>query len=277
MEMNDLRIFAEVARLESMSKAAEKLGYVQSNITSRIRGLEIQLGTPLFLRHPKGVQLLPEGRILLQYADQITALADQAQKEISISREQMKLGATQTITSGYMRELMWNERLPMAVYTRPIRELASMLKSRELDVILVNRELPDEQLECGFMLEDRIAWMAACNLTGQPDSQLPIIVVRDPECPYQQSALKYVKDNNACRKILEADTLDIVLSTVENGQAVALLPSTLASEKLKRLDLPLFEPPALHIYMYFCKVSHDHTLSCKLTTLSGMLAEKAAV
>lgn len=55
MESNDLRIFQVVAYEGSISKAAIKMGYVQSNVTLRIKTLEDELGTKLLLRHSKGV------------------------------------------------------------------------------------------------------------------------------------------------------------------------------------------------------------------------------
>ncbi|MFP3599715.1 LysR family transcriptional regulator, partial [Chryseobacterium sp. SIMBA_029] len=54
MESGDLRIFQMVAREGSITKAAARLGYVQSNVTARIRQLEEDLKTELFFRHNRG-------------------------------------------------------------------------------------------------------------------------------------------------------------------------------------------------------------------------------
>lgn len=78
MESNDLRIFHRVAHENSFSKAAEKMGYVQSNVTLRIKKLEQELGTILFLRNNKGVSISHDGRKLLIYAEQILRLLDEA-------------------------------------------------------------------------------------------------------------------------------------------------------------------------------------------------------
>jgi DNA-binding transcriptional LysR family regulator len=61
LESSDLRIFRQVASEKSISKAANKLGYVQSNITAHIHNLEAELGTALFIRHSKGVNLTNDG------------------------------------------------------------------------------------------------------------------------------------------------------------------------------------------------------------------------
>lgn len=60
-----LRFFIEVAKLQSISKAAEKLFRTQSAITRGIQQLENQLGVKLFERHHQGVLLSDAGCYLL--------------------------------------------------------------------------------------------------------------------------------------------------------------------------------------------------------------------
>lgn len=74
MESLELRIFNEVAHSKSISKAAENMGYVQSNITTHIKKLETELNTTLFLRHNKGVTLTKDGEKLLRQSEHIISL-----------------------------------------------------------------------------------------------------------------------------------------------------------------------------------------------------------
>jgi DNA-binding transcriptional LysR family regulator len=75
VDIADLRTFEVVARLGGMNRAAAELHTVQSNVTARIRSLEQQLGSPLFLRHSRGVALTPAGRRLLPYAEMASRAA----------------------------------------------------------------------------------------------------------------------------------------------------------------------------------------------------------
>lgn len=61
MESTDLKIFMKTAHAGSISKAADHLGYVQSNVTAHIKNLESELNTSLFARHNKGVSLTKDG------------------------------------------------------------------------------------------------------------------------------------------------------------------------------------------------------------------------
>lgn len=50
MDLSDLRIFSTVVRHGGVTRAAERLHRVQSNVTTRIRQLEEDLGVALFIR-----------------------------------------------------------------------------------------------------------------------------------------------------------------------------------------------------------------------------------
>ena len=65
MDLADLRIFNTVVRAGGITRAAEKLHRVQSNVTTRIRQLEQDLGVPLFIREGKRLHLTPAGHLLI--------------------------------------------------------------------------------------------------------------------------------------------------------------------------------------------------------------------
>lgn len=54
MDVTDLNFFLAVARTGGVSRASTELLTVQSNVSSRIRALEDELGVPLFRAMPAG-------------------------------------------------------------------------------------------------------------------------------------------------------------------------------------------------------------------------------
>ena len=60
-----LHAFEAAARHMSFTEAARELGVTQAAISQRIRLLEHRLGQPLFLRHPRGLELTDAGRALV--------------------------------------------------------------------------------------------------------------------------------------------------------------------------------------------------------------------
>src|SRR3954465_4512943 len=78
MELSDIQTFAAVARTGGITRAAEELNTVQSNVTQRVKALEAEIGTPLFERHSRGMTLTGAGKRLLPYAQRMSALAREA-------------------------------------------------------------------------------------------------------------------------------------------------------------------------------------------------------
>lgn len=62
-----LRAFLAVARRGTVHGAADELGLTQTGVTQRIRSLERELRTTLFLRSRRGMALTQEGEALLRY------------------------------------------------------------------------------------------------------------------------------------------------------------------------------------------------------------------
>src|SRR5690348_4231167 len=102
MDAGDLAVFAAAAKTGGITKAAEALRTVQSNVTQRIRRLEAELGVPLFHRHSRGVTLTSAGAQLLPYAERIGRLlheARQAAANTAAARGRIAIGALESATA----------------------------------------------------------------------------------------------------------------------------------------------------------------------------------
>jgi DNA-binding transcriptional LysR family regulator len=69
MELRELRSFTTAARLRSITRAAEELGMGQPTVTTHIKKLEKELGTVLFDRIKRPIQLTPAGATLSELAE----------------------------------------------------------------------------------------------------------------------------------------------------------------------------------------------------------------
>ena len=113
MDINELKIFRAVAHKGSISRAAEELHYVQSNVTARIRQLEERLGTALFHRKSKGVALTAAGHLLLDYAERIIRLVREAEEALSDQGEpkgRLVIGSMETTTAVRLPPLLLRSR-----------------------------------------------------------------------------------------------------------------------------------------------------------------------
>jgi DNA-binding transcriptional LysR family regulator len=94
MELRLLRYFVAVAEELHFARAAERLHIAPPSLSQQIKSLETSLGTPLFVRDRRHVELTAAGRMLLPDAREILDLAARAQRNVA--------GATGPLRVGYV-------------------------------------------------------------------------------------------------------------------------------------------------------------------------------
>lgn len=116
MELRHLRYFVAVAEEGHVTRAAERLGIQQPPLSQQIRALERELDAQLFRRKPRGVELTPAGRALLDEARAILARAEEA---VATTRRAAR-GETGRIGIGFTSSASFHPFVPRAI--RAFRE-----------------------------------------------------------------------------------------------------------------------------------------------------------
>ena len=96
MDLVSLDIFRTVAEEGSVTGAARRLDRVQSNVTTRLRQLEADLGVALFSRDGRRMTLTHEGRVLLDYAHRLQSLVAEARAALVPGTERLRLGTMES-------------------------------------------------------------------------------------------------------------------------------------------------------------------------------------
>lgn len=243
-----MKIFKAVAEFQSVSKAARKLDYVQSNVSKRIEKIERELGCALFIRTNKGMSLLPAGEVFLSYCIEIIAIMDNITEQFINEKQTIRIGATQSISKHYLSQTFLQEK--RVVRTKSMDELVLLLKQEELDFIILNREITDGKLKKVSVFEEEIAWLVSNHYSSEWGEK-PVLISRDKACPYRKATLDYLaqqKEKNV--QLIELDTLDILVSMVEENQALAVLPKIVlkSNPHLQELTLNNFDNVPLVVY-----------------------------
>ncbi len=83
MELYQLGYFIEIARQRSFTRAAERLHMAQPALSQQMKNLEAELGTALFIRGRKEIQLTAAGKAFLPRAEALLTQAEAAKAIVS--------------------------------------------------------------------------------------------------------------------------------------------------------------------------------------------------
>ena len=260
MDLSDLKIFTAVVREGGVTRAAEHLHRVQSNVTTRIRQLEDDIGVSLFIREGKRLHLSPAGQVLLDYADRLLALADEARNAVQDPRPRgiFRLGAMESTAAVRLPG-------PVSEYHRLYPEvefelrtgnppsLSKAILASELDAALVTLPIADALFEKVAVFEEEpvIVSAAGTPAIGQGKGKsgkeyFPrTIIAFEHGCPHR----KRLEDWYALRDQMPERTIELgsyhaMLGCVAAGMGVALLPKSVLTTfpESKRLRIHRLPP-----------------------------------
>lgn len=82
-DLTDLRLFLHVADASNITRGALRANMTLASASERIRGMEIDLGTPLLIRRRRGVELTAAGSALHHHARLVTQQLEQMRGELT--------------------------------------------------------------------------------------------------------------------------------------------------------------------------------------------------
>lgn len=250
MELRHLRHFVAVAEARSFKLAAEeRLHTTQPSLSRQIRDLEDEVGTPLFTRGAKGVELTPSGRVFLDHA---RVMLSQAEAAVQSAR-QIAYPTKPSFALGFMighdttwlpeaLKLLRNElaNIRVVISTQNSPQLAAALLHGGIDVAFLRREDGNNDLDFRLLVEESfevflpsdhpLAAQAAIDLQQIAGETFISVSGTALSISGRQPALRrtidrYLKDNGAeITPSHEVDNLGGVMSLIASTRGIALLP-----------------------------------------------------
>lgn len=151
--LKHLIIFKEVARVKSMSKAAENLYISQPTISQKIQEIENYYNIKLFQRFSKTLGISEEGEIFLEHATKILNEMEMIDEIFFYNKEyiMLRVGITLTIASTIGPELFanlqkMNPKLKLQVTVDNTQRVEEMLLANQLDIALVEGDIHNDNI-----------------------------------------------------------------------------------------------------------------------------------
>lgn len=267
MEIRNLKTFIQVCENNSFSKAAIHLGYTQSTITAQINQLENELGVPLFDRRGKTFQINEKGKELLDYANKIVALSEEAAFAITdndIPEGTLRIGVIESIGSYVLPDILEKYMLSypqvkIEVITAKTLVIMDYLKRNLVDLILTLDDMlynPDWQLS--FAQKEPIVFLCSPSHPFARKKDLPFstvlkekFILTEKRCNYRLAFEKYCESQNILpQSSLEIGNTATILNFTEKNIGLTFLPEVTTKQMLEKGRLAVFSIKDLELNMY---------------------------
>ncbi|MDR3531978.1 MAG: LysR family transcriptional regulator [Rhodopila sp.] len=260
--MRELRTFVQVARIGSISRAAERLNIAQPALSRQLHKLEQELGVPLLVRHVRGVTLTQAGTLLLDRADALLHQFDQLPHDIRSSEDaftgHVVLGVPPSagllIAPAVFK--LFRARWPNA--TLQIREgisslLEEWLLDRRLDIAVLHNPLPLDDIDITPVLHERMVLAGPPLETDRPIrfSDIGTVPLILPSLPHSNRRLverAATQHGARLNLMLEVDSVPLTKAMVRGGIGSTILTYASVARDLAAGDLTvrqIHHPPLM--------------------------------
>ncbi|MWC29942.1 LysR family transcriptional regulator [Paenibacillus sp. MMS18-CY102] len=260
MELTYFQTFREVAVRQSITRAAEALGYAQSSVTTQIQKLEKAYDVQLFERYGRGLRLTPAGEELLRIAVQMLDLYQESQEKLAKQGGgTLAIGTIDSLASYYLPPFVQRirETQPeLSIRLQPDREpsILNKLREGEIDIgLLLDHRPVDAALEWITIRKEPLVIIARPDhtLLAVQDLELTHLegaewMMTEESCNYRIMLEKLLRSQGISYHIgLELGNPEAIKRCVKAGSGIAILPRMAVQEEISRgelAELPLQQP-----------------------------------
>lgn len=269
MELKNLRTFAAVADTGSVAKASKKLHCVQSNVTTRIKSLEAELGVELFNRSRSGMALTAAGTAFMPYALDVMRAERRARasvEDFGNSVKFLRIGSMESTLAVRLPKIIASFRkkhpeMRLQIASGPTEELLHKLVQDQIDVALVGGKFARPGLKGQALFAEEMVMVSSAELKDVNRLRsLPIIVFKQG-CSYRDYTRRWMRMSGlAPNDILELGTLDGILGCVASSVGISCLPRSVVegSQYSELFTVHTLDDPERFIDTYAMQNAEQH-------------------
>lgn len=248
MELKQIRTFYILAQELNFTRAAEKLGYTQANVTIQIKTLEEELRTPLFNRMGRRISLTEEGEKLLLLAARMLELEDFMAHigDSRIDEGHIRIGVCDSLCVTRLPQIIsgYKGKYPKVDITLNIlkcSEFYALLRKNEIDLAFTIGYLRKEENIC-YMAErpEKICVLAGpdhplCNrknLSVKDFAGVPLILAEQAAYYRQNFEKELIRENITPHIMVETESIQAIKKLTGQGLGVCVLPEIAALDEI---------------------------------------------
>jgi DNA-binding transcriptional LysR family regulator len=257
-DLTDLKLFCEVVDAGSITAGAEKSTLALGAASTRIRGMEQQLGARLLTRSRQGVTPTEAGRTLLRHARTILAQSARMREDLGaysggLSGEVRLLANTNALAE-FLPEalssfLARHPHVSVDLEERLSDEIVGLIAEGVGDVGIVAGTVDMGALETFPFRSDRFVVVTSADhpLAGRPQVSFAEVLGHDFVGLERSSSLqrflaaKAAREGRPLRLRVQLRSFDGVCRLVECGVGVGIVPQTTAARAAKTMRLGVVE------------------------------------
>lgn len=297
MTLKHFRIFTEVCRMESITKAAENLNMAQPAVSNSIRELETFYGIKLFERMNRKIYITDAGHCLLDYADSILTQFHESKdilQNLSLSTG-IRIGSNVSFGANYLPELISKFRLshpeiPIYTMIQNSSHIEACVMRNELDFAIIDTPTCSQNIGRHLLVTDEMTALCSPTFDGlsslchKADDRMPGIplshfkniplLMREPGSGSRDMLDTIFKQAGITPAIaLESISTQALIQFCLKGQGVLFLPSGLASEytksgQLLNLDIQDANLSRQYYFIYHHKKYLTQSMKCFMEYLA---------
>ncbi|MBI5898804.1 MAG: LysR family transcriptional regulator [Rhodocyclales bacterium] len=255
MNLRFVEAFLWVARLRSVTQAADKLCLTQSAVSSRISSLEEELGVPLVDRRERHFRLTHAGNRFLVYAERLLEVQRQLKGEIGTpepSAMTLRIGGIESVLHtwlipliGRLRESMPQIEFELTVEMSPV--ITEQVRRGSLDLGFSTLPALGEGIRVETIPPLEMVFVGRRADAGGKPWTLERILERDV-LTFQRGSqphvalLDLIRDAGlASSKIHTVSSISALVRLIENGFGIATLPRAAALNMAAHADIAILD------------------------------------
>ena len=259
MEIRQLEYFLMVSKVNSFTRAAERLYVSQPAVTNAVRSLEDELGIRLFDRSQKHVLLTTEGKIFCAHVEQVMQGISNTINEINALKDLnsgvLRLGSTPFVGMASTVRLIkgFVESYPnirISIREDTTETLQKLLLEDGLDMAILFEELELNALSYIELAREEVIVCCSRQHRFRRFNSISISELRDENLilPGHESSYRrkidraFAKENFKPRIVLSSDPIQMLKGLVAEDCGITLLPESLR-EFDQQLATVALEPP----------------------------------